>query len=347
MIRRVRWPRGPGGRRSARLGFTLVELLVVISIIALLISILLPSLKKAREQAKQVVCGASLSGIGKASFTYATEDRNEMSVPIHPLELAANFVGAYEWGGKAGSGEPLAGTDAINSRWGTQNGRGPASRPLNRFMFKGQMTDFQDDPGPNQSNWESDRKMDLKVFQCPSDRGYAGLHYTKWKNSKLSSYDHFGNSYSANIFWVGDTGGQTNLRSNSPYLRPFSRIPNPARTIYYEENAGRFGWMRAPEQCPFLQGIPSKFKGWHGRTWINQVVFADAHVDTIRMEGYRAERLSHYPPGASFDSYQCIIVRGENWQKDTLPSPDIATNHPPVSGGIRPSSEGQHGGVGD
>src|SRR3990172_4217330 len=51
-------------------GFTLIELLVVISIISLLISILMPSLSRARGQAKSVHCLARLKEFGNALATY-------------------------------------------------------------------------------------------------------------------------------------------------------------------------------------------------------------------------------------------------------------------------------------
>lgn len=61
-------------RSSTKKAFTLVELLVVISIIALLLSILMPSLSRAREQARTVKCKSNLSTASKAELIFATEN---------------------------------------------------------------------------------------------------------------------------------------------------------------------------------------------------------------------------------------------------------------------------------
>ena len=64
---------GGGGRRGA--AFTLVELLVVIGVIAVLISLLMPALTKARKQARAVVCLSNLRQLHQAFTMYTVENR--------------------------------------------------------------------------------------------------------------------------------------------------------------------------------------------------------------------------------------------------------------------------------
>ncbi len=76
--------------------FTLVELLVVVSIIALLVAVLLPNLQSARKQAKRITCMVKMRELGRFTQFYSDEFANRMPRSLHSAGFG--FSNGLPWG---------------------------------------------------------------------------------------------------------------------------------------------------------------------------------------------------------------------------------------------------------
>lgn len=104
-----------------RIGFTLVELLVVISIIALLIAILLPSLAAARKSAQRAVCMSSLRQVGIGASLYTHDFKGLYPCPPYLVKTGSSLANADVcWDNivKTGGSSPTPPVPSINrSGW--------------------------------------------------------------------------------------------------------------------------------------------------------------------------------------------------------------------------------------
>ncbi|HPD32096.1 MAG TPA: prepilin-type N-terminal cleavage/methylation domain-containing protein [Phycisphaerae bacterium] len=249
-------------------GFTLIEVLVVVAIMALLISILLPSLSEAREQAKRAACLSNLKGLGTAVTAYILNEK----------ERFCWMPKTWLFGGRKGNGEVT---------WGGWDV--PAERrPLNRYVYQGKMRN----------------SMSLEAYRCPSDFGVRLNNEPDSQATKSPGYDVLGTSYQSNHNWASYADSSPDM---GPGGEGYAGTALDQRIDYLEDNIVRMMLRKAPTRFIVLYEDPAdwalntadkfipnyKVTSWHKKPNYHCMGFLDGHAQYLYVDFKKNSRLRH------------------------------------------------------
>jgi prepilin-type N-terminal cleavage/methylation domain-containing protein/prepilin-type processing-associated H-X9-DG protein len=289
-------------RASGRFGFTLVELLVVIGIIALLISMLLPALGRVQAQARGVQCQANLRTIGQAIYLYV--DRNKGSLPYGfwdgsvPLGSGQNAALAGSW--------PMLLLNALDPRlgtnWNSAVNSGTNTSKLRQALFCPQLGNVTvDQQASATTHYLSHPRLMPQLGQA-DPLSTTGASFQPHKLSKIkrsteiamifdgsmspvttSAGEYFRPRYQVpvanaldnyRLFRVG--GDSTSLTDN--YSLATASFMTPSNSIDITPSNG----VAFINQDSNNNELNIRFR--HGRNNVTNVLFADGHVGSFNLK---------------------------------------------------------------
>lgn len=256
-----------------RRGFTLIELLIVLAIIALLASLLIPTVQSSLEKAGATRCTSNLRQLGAALMVFAAD--NEGYFPYSNADARQRGGGQITWD------DLIAGYD----------GR-PALDPNSRSPANGMGSVLGlDEHGP------------APLYQCPTFKRPATFNYGSLKGIPrsycISAYDPY-ESFPKRTMGVSGYDIPGNIFTNSSgdpqkrWSRTAGQIPSPANSILLCElnprktggnDYGMMGrWIPATQNGPTFRNIhnvPStgiSSQGAHAGGLLDNFLMADGHV---------------------------------------------------------------------
>jgi prepilin-type N-terminal cleavage/methylation domain-containing protein len=176
-------------------GFTLVELLLVVSILSLLLSVLVPSLSHAKQAGKRTLCLNNLHQIGIAMAAYFGQHADAFPW-LANWEYANNCRTNQSWfyGGRYPpvQVDPLKVAPELRFL--------PEQRPFNGHLYP----------------YATGAQANLKVYCCPNEDGirWVGYDNAGGSHDARSGYLITGTSYTANWWWMGFSGVPSHRQEN-------------------------------------------------------------------------------------------------------------------------------------
>jgi prepilin-type N-terminal cleavage/methylation domain-containing protein len=252
--------RGPEtcGRKG---GFTLVELLVVIGIIALLISILIPVLGRARDQANRVACLSNIRQIGIAFRMYASENKDwcPWAAPLNRPDLYADWI-----------------------HWRTGiNNQGLASSAIAPYLGGGK-------------GFAKDTSLE-KVFRCPADRLQDRPSFTQYPYSYTMNI-YFGSNGDYPQACAGPPTRLSTTKNASEKILVAEEnevtindgywVPGVASNMSLSDWQGNWDWLSVRHdggkgEFTNNQPFPAKPKDMLHHSKKGVVIFVDGHADVV------------------------------------------------------------------
>ena len=228
--------------------FTLIELLVVVAIIALLISILLPSLKGARDQAKAVKCAANLHQMAVATHLYLNQ--NNQCYPGDHAEIA-------------GVGSVITWAPAL------------------RNLMSGVLDVFWCPADETESKW----KPRYNQLQDWTQYGYEPKEVRLNGNNQFFSYGY--NGWGVAVFSSPNLGLGGHVEDPNPELAEYVReqgVKRPAEMIMIADSVSNGNWDSwvSPNKRNRANWPSNRHFG------NCEVLFCDGHVERIPRDKVRA-----------------------------------------------------------
>lgn len=240
----------PAARRGA--GFTLIELLVVVAILALLMGILVPSLRAARDSARCTKCMANLRAIGIALVTYADEHHQQLP----------SYVTMGKYGFRVAPGNSIKihlpggpGTSPYRESWGLQavleTGGSPPILPNGVALYV----------PPGRAKYLDGHS---KVWICPANPGPTdrpdwhdwGNTYTYRQNSGQNKPEV--QAYNYNIDWLARDAQVA--KGNPIVWDSYNKYPGiPGFIGPFDRFTIDERFQQAPHRRPYTRGGPSSF----------------------------------------------------------------------------------------